>query len=62
MGVVGPIPGSGKIPLRRKWQPSLVFLPGKSHEQRSLAGYSLRGSQKAHNLVTKLQQLYHRME
>ena len=29
-----------KIPLRRKWQPILVFLPGKSHGQRSLAGYS----------------------
>ena len=25
----------------RKWQPTPVFLPGKSHEQRSLAGYSL---------------------
>ena len=23
---------------RRKWQPTLVFLPGESHEQRSLAG------------------------
>ena len=30
----------GKIPWRRKWQPTLVFLPGKSHRQRSLAGYS----------------------
>ena len=30
----------GKIPWRRKLQPTLVFLPGKSHEQRSLAGYS----------------------
>ena len=29
-----------KIPRRRKWQPTLVFLPGKSHGQRSLAGYS----------------------
>ena len=29
-----------KIPWRRKWQPILVFLPGKSHGQRSLAGYS----------------------
>ena len=29
----------GKIPLRRKWQPTPVFLPGKSHGQRSLAGY-----------------------
>ena len=30
----------GKIPWRRKWQPIPVFLPGKSHGQRSLAGYS----------------------
>ena len=30
-----------KIPWRRKWQPAPVFLPGKSHRQRSLAGYSL---------------------
>ena len=29
-----------KIPWRRKWQPSPVFLPGKSHGQRSLVGYS----------------------
>ena len=28
-----------KIPGRRKWQPTPVFLPGKSHGQRSLAGY-----------------------
>ena len=28
-----------KIPWRRKWQPTAVFLPGKSHGQRSLAGY-----------------------
>ena len=28
-----------KIPWRRKWQPAPVFLPGKSHGQRSLAGY-----------------------
>ena len=27
-------------PLRRKWQPTPVFLPGKSHRWRSLAGYS----------------------
>ena len=25
-----------KIPWRRKWQPTPVFLPGKSHRQRSL--------------------------
>ena len=29
-----------KIPCRRKWQPTPVFVPGKSHGQRSLAGYS----------------------
>ena len=29
-----------KIPWRRKWKPSPVFLPGKSHERRSLTGYS----------------------
>ena len=30
-------------PLRRKWQPTPVFLPGESHGQRSLVGYSPRG-------------------
>ena len=30
----------GKIPWRRAWQPSPVLLPGESHGQRSLAGYS----------------------
>ena len=29
-----------KIPWRRKWQLTLVFLPGKFYGQRSLAGYS----------------------
>ena len=29
-----------KIPWSRKWQPALVFLLGKFHKQRSLAGYS----------------------
>ena len=29
-----------KIPWRRKWQPTPVFLPGKSCGQRSLVGYS----------------------
>ena len=30
----------GKIPWRRKWQPTPVFLPGESHWQRSLVGYN----------------------
>ena len=29
-----------KIPWRRKWQPAPIFLPRKSHGQRSLVGYS----------------------
>ena len=33
-------PWVGKIPWRRKWLLTPVFLPGKFHGQRSLAGYS----------------------
>ena len=33
------VPGLGKILWRRKWQSTPVFLPGKFHGQRSLAGY-----------------------
>ena len=36
-------PWVGKIPWRRAWQPTPVFLPGESHGQRSLAGYSPQG-------------------
>ena len=36
-------PWVGKIPWRRKRQPTPVFSPGGSHGQRSLAGYSPRG-------------------
>ena len=32
-----------KMSRRRKWQPTLVFLPGAFHRHRSLAGYSLWG-------------------
>ena len=32
-----------RISWRRKWQPTLVFLPGKSHGQRNLAGYTPMG-------------------
>ena len=33
-------PWVGRIPWRRKWQSTLVLLPGKSQGQRSLVGYS----------------------
>ena len=36
-------PWVGKIPWRRDWQPTPVFLPGEFHGQRSLVGYSLGG-------------------
>ena len=32
-----------KIPWRREWQPIPVFLPGESHGQRSLEGFSPYG-------------------
>ena len=44
----------GKIPWRRKWQPTPVCLPGKFHGQRNLVGYSLWGcSRVRHDLVTE---------
>ena len=33
-------PWLGKMPWGKAWQPTPVFLPGESHGQRSLAGYS----------------------
>ena len=33
-------PLMGKIPWSRAWQPTLVFLPGESHGQSSLVGFS----------------------
>ena len=33
-------PWVGKIPWRRKWQPTPVFLPAESHGQRSLVGHN----------------------
>ena len=39
-GDVGLIPGSRRSPEGGKWQSTPVFLPGESHEQSSLVGYS----------------------
>ena len=39
-GTPGFDPWVGKITWRRKWQPTPVLLPGKSHGRRSLVGYS----------------------
>jgi len=36
-------PWVGKIPWRRTWQLTPVFLPGEFHRQKRLAGYNPRG-------------------
>jgi len=40
-------PWVGKTPWRMTWQPAQVFLPGESHGQRSLIGYSPRGCEES---------------
>ena len=53
---VGLIAGSGRCPGEANGNP-LKFLPGKSHEPRSLVGYSPWGHKRVgHDLVTKQQQ------
>ena len=53
-------PWVGKIPWRRKWQSTPVLLPGKSHGQRSLVGYSPWGckesdtAERLHSLMATL--------
>ena len=46
-GDAGSIPGLGKIPQGRKWQPTPIFLTRKSHGQRSQVGYSSWGHKKS---------------
>ena len=49
-------PWAEKISRRRKWQPTPVSLPGKSHGQRGLVGYSPWGRKRVgHDLATKQQ-------
>ena len=43
-----------KMPWRRKWQPTPVFLPGKSHGHRSLVGYSPWGHKKELDMTERL--------
>ena len=46
-GDLGFFPGWRRFPWRRKWQPTPVFLPGKTHGQRNLVGYSPWGCKKS---------------
>ena len=53
-GDTGSVPGSETSPGERKWQPTSVFLLGKSHGQRSLVGYHPWGRKRVrHDLATK---------
>ena len=45
-------PWVGKIPWRRAWQPTPVFLTGESHEQGSLMDYITWGCRVGHDLST----------
>ena len=57
-GDSGSVPGLGRSPVEGNAQPTLVFLPGKFHGQRSLVGYSPRGhkeSNKTERLSTRRQ-------
>ena len=52
---------AGSIPQRRKWQPTPVFMPGKSHGQRSLEGCSPRGHKES-DIATKQQYLVYDLQ
>ena len=49
-------PWVGKIPWRRKRQPTPVFLPGESHGQRSLESYSPGGHRPEHACTRRVTQ------
>ena len=56
-GDAGSIHGSGRFPGEGNGNPTPVFLPGKSHRQKSLAGYSPWGRKRiGHDLATNQQQ------
>ena len=50
---MGLIPGLGRFPWRRAWQPTSRVLPGESPEQRNLVGYSPWGC-KEFNMTERL--------
>ena len=46
-------PWVGKIPWKRKWQPTPLLLPGESHGQRRLSNYNPWGHKDLDTTVTK---------
>ena len=58
VGAMGLIPGLGRSPGERKWQPTPVFLFEKSCGQRNLVNYCPWGWKRVrHDLVTEQQKL-----
>ena len=58
----GSDPRVRKIPWKKEWQPTPVSLPGGSHGQRSLVGYSPRSHKRVrYYLATEQQQQIHYM-
>ena len=60
-GDTGFDPWVGKIPLEEKWQPTPVFLPEKSHGQRSLVGYGPWGSKESDKTEQPSTRLLHQI-
>ena len=54
-GDMGSILWSGKIPWRRKWQATPIFLPGKSHGERSYSPWGHKESDTTEQLNTHVQ-------
>ena len=54
-GIASLIPGSGRFPWSKKWPPTPVFLPGKTHGQKRLSSYSSWG----HKASDTTEQLTH---
>ena len=58
----GSIPGSGRSPGGGHGKPTAVFLPGESHGQRSLAGYSAWGRKQSGRDLAHIHECEARME
>ena len=57
-GDTGLIPVAGRSPGEENWLPTPVFLPGKSHEQRNLAGLYSMGLQKSQTGLSDYTTMY----
>ena len=51
-------PGVRNIPWRRDWLPTPVFLPGESHGQRGLVGYSPWGHKESDTTEQEREELF----